>query len=56
MSSIGSESFSENELQTATDDFEKKPLDPIPEGGAGEGSAVIIANPGTEIGSNTQES
>ena len=48
MSSIGSESFSESELQTATDDFEKKPLDTIPEGEAGEGGDAIIANPGTE--------
>ena len=52
MSPIGSESFSESELQTATDDFEKKPLDTIPEGGTGD----YITSPGTEGRSDTQQS
>ena len=55
-STVGIESFSESELQTATDDFEKKPLDTIPEGGAGKSGDVIITDPCTEIESYTQES
>ena len=46
MSSIGSESFSES----ATDDFEKKPLDTIPEGD------VIVTTPSTEGKTDEQQS